>query len=228
MSESEDPKPGELEIHVYEAEPHHGELSSLRESPQERMQELRAMQTTLEALEPLTNDARFRALDWLIKVLEIPATAIPGRPVGLPPGSFPGVTATASGIAAPATPTPKEFISMKKPRTASERIACLGYYLSHFRQIHQFKSTDISELNRESASHPFGNISRDLSMADGRDGFIVHAGPGSKQMTARGEAVVDALPDREGVKAALKSNDFKKRTGGSARKSNGSTPGDDK
>ncbi|MBO0840260.1 MAG: hypothetical protein J2O49_05535 [Sciscionella sp.] len=92
---------------------------------------------------------------------------------------------------------------MKKPATNVERIACLGYYLTHYRDTPAFKTNQITRLNTEAAERKFTHPARDVDNADRHNGFIVSAGKGMKQMTSRGDALVEALPDRERVKRAL-------------------------
>jgi hypothetical protein len=45
--------------------------------------------------------------------------------------------------------SPKEFLLSKQPRTDVERIACLAFYLTHFRDIPYFKTLDLAKLNTE-------------------------------------------------------------------------------
>ena len=40
-------------------------------------------------------------------------------------------------------PTPKKFMLQKRPSTNIERVACLAYYLTCFRNTPHFKNTDI-------------------------------------------------------------------------------------
>src|SRR5665213_1662121 len=37
------------------------------------------------------------------------------------------------------SPTSKEFMMTKRPQTDVERVACLGYYLTHYRDTDEFK-----------------------------------------------------------------------------------------
>ena len=60
--------------------------------------------------------------------------------------------------------TPKEFILQKQPHTGVERVACLAYYLTHYRDISHFKTLDISKLNTEAAQPKFANAA--LSVND--------------------------------------------------------------
>src|SRR5215469_1169770 len=55
------------------------------------------------------------------------------------------------------TVSPKQFLHEKEPRTDVERIACLAFYLTHYRGIQHFKTLDISKLNTEAAQIKFSN-----------------------------------------------------------------------
>jgi hypothetical protein len=66
----------------------------------------------------------------------------------------------------------------------------------------QFKTFDISKLNTEAAQQKFSNAAYAVTNAYNR-GLIVAAGGGKKQLSATGEAFVEALPDREAAKRVL-------------------------
>jgi hypothetical protein len=96
----------------------------------------------------------------------------------------------------------KAFMVQKKPSSETERITCLAYYLYKHRGVNAFKTKDISKVNTGAAQSPFSNaavFARNAAQA----GYLAKAGGGAKQITALGEAVVEALPDREKVKAAI-------------------------
>ncbi|MYB36322.1 MAG: hypothetical protein F4Y26_02810 [Gammaproteobacteria bacterium] len=90
---------------------------------------------------------------------------------------------------------PKDFMLQKKPKTDVERVTCLAYYLTHYRNIEAFKTTDISKLNTEAAQIKLSNASNAVNNAT-QSGFLVPASRGAKQISAPGEKYVDALPDR--------------------------------
>jgi hypothetical protein len=168
------------------------------------------MQAAYEALSPLQPEERARAMHWLAAELDVadvvstppPASAGLGEPGGDGGGKSPHLS----------NQTPKAFLAEKKPRSAVERIACLGYYLSHFRNKSTFKAADLTALNTEAAGQRFTSASRDFDNADRGSGYLVGANNGQKQLSIRGEAVVVALPDREAVKHALKEHKFKRRS----------------
>ncbi len=51
----------------------------------------------------------------------------------------------------------KEFMREKSPKTDIERITCLAYYLTHYRDTPHFKTLDLSTLNTEAAQPKFSN-----------------------------------------------------------------------
>lgn len=105
----------------------------------------------------------------------------------------------------------KEFLLDKKPKSDIERVVCLAYYLTHYRNTPHFKTIDISKLNTEAAQLKFSNPAHAVENAS-RRGFLVPAGKnGMKQISAVGEQFVAALPDRENAKVALENVKAKSR-----------------
>jgi hypothetical protein len=111
--------------------------------------------------------------------------------------------------------TPKQFMSLKKPENNYERVACLAYYLTNNRQTPHYKTADINKLNVESA-HSFSNAAAFVADAASKFHYLSPAGGGKKQITPLGEALVEALPDRAKVQAALA--EHKPRKKGKKRK----------
>jgi len=83
-----------------------------------------------------------------------------------------------------------------------ERVACLAYYLTHYRSIPEFKTLDISKLNTEAAQPKFSNASVPVDNARQKT-FLVSTTRGNKQLGALGERFVQALPDREAAKNVM-------------------------
>jgi hypothetical protein len=98
--------------------------------------------------------------------------------------------------------SPKEFLVKKQPRSDVERVACLGYYLGHYRDQPHFKTLDISKLNTEAAQSKLSNAAYAVNNAT-KYGYLAPAVKGSKQLSAGGEMFVEALPDRDAAAAAL-------------------------
>src|SRR5262249_35372400 len=99
-------------------------------------------------------------------------------------------------------PTPKDFLLDKQPRTDVERIACLAYYLTHYRDTPHFKTLDLAKINTEAAHPKFSNTAYSATNAANM-GYLAPASRGMRQLSAAGEQFVQALPDREAAKAAM-------------------------
>ena len=99
-------------------------------------------------------------------------------------------------------PSPKDFLFQKQPNTDIERVACLAYYLAHYRSTRHFKTADISKLNTEAAQNAFANASKTVNNAT-QAGFLAPVSPGMKQLSAPGERYVDQLPDQAAAKAVM-------------------------
>jgi hypothetical protein len=100
--------------------------------------------------------------------------------------------------------SPKEFLMQKKPKTDVERIACLAFYLTHYRSMPHFKTADLAVLNTEAAQPKFSNAAYAVGNA-AQYGYLVPAVKGSKQLSALGEQFVLALPDRNAAKSVMAS-----------------------
>lgn len=170
--------------------------------------EVKAMEAALTALMPLKPEERRRALSWLWEKLEITGTS-PINPSGLPSAVFAGTVPGAA--AASASGTPKQFLGQKDPHTDVERMTCLAYYLTHYRGTAQFKTKELTDLNTEAAQPKFSNPA-DAATNAAKMKCLSLAGAGKKQITVHGEKLVEALPDREKVKAlGLKSSSRRKK-----------------
>jgi hypothetical protein len=127
--------------------------------------------------------------------------------------------------------SPKEFLRQKLPRTDVERVACLAYYLTHYRDTPHFKTLDISQLNTEAAQIKFTNAANSVNNAS-TYGYLAATTKGNKQLTSAGEAFVEALPDREAAKEAMANARPRRRRKASDKKNNddkelGTTQDDD-
>lgn len=106
--------------------------------------------------------------------------------------------------------TPKAFMATKRPISDVERITCLAYYLAHYKNIGQFKTVELTILNTQAAQPRFSNPTVAARNAVQKE-FLSLAGGAKKQITARGEALVEALPNRDKVKSALEEAPARKR-----------------
>jgi len=98
--------------------------------------------------------------------------------------------------------SPKEFLLEKRPQTDIERVACLAYYLTHYRATPFFKTLELSKLNTEAAQIKFSNAAYAVENATKR-GFLTTAAQGNKQLTSMGEQFVRHLPDRTAARDAM-------------------------
>ena len=95
--------------------------------------------------------------------------------------------------------SPKQFLLDKNPRTDVERVACLAFYLTHYRNTQYFKTLDISKLNTEAAQPKFSNPAQAVDNAT-KCGYLVPGTKGNKQISAIGERFVQALPNRDAAR----------------------------
>jgi hypothetical protein len=131
------------------------------------------------------------------------AAAVPATAAGAQPGVN-GQPQSSHGL------TPKAFLVLKRPATDVERVSCLAWFLTNERNVPAFKTKVLTDLNREAAQFKLSNPSATARNAV-NDGYLAAAGGGQKQITARGEALVEALPDRDKVKAALEAHPARRR-----------------
>jgi hypothetical protein len=165
--------------------------------------EFAALQAVIAALQGLDADARRRIVDAAATFLQIRTGTAGGlgraaEPREQPPSSAPAYPS----FSADTTMSPKEFLFQKQPRTDVERIAALAYYLTHYRDLPQFKTLDLSKLNTEGAQPKFSNAAASANNAV-KTGYLVPTSKGLRQLSAAGERFVAALPDRDAARAAL-------------------------
>jgi len=175
--------------------------------------ELDAMSSVHEALAKLEVEQQRRVLGWVVEKLGLTGAPNVGQ------GSSPGIPQQAQMGRPAATGSPKQFVAAKKPESDIERAAVLAYFLTHERGMTEFKTSDISAINKEAAQRPFANTAYSANNATAA-GYLAPAGKKSKQITTRGEALVEAMPDRAAVKAALDANPVggRRRAGGKGKK----------
>ena len=118
---------------------------------------------------------------------------------------------TRQGFAKDNAPSPKVFLMEKQPRTDVERIACLAYYLAHYRNIPQFKTLDLGKLNTEAAQPKFSNAANATNNAQ-KMGYLVPGQKGHRQLSGAGERFVSALPDRAAARDAMNSAMLRRKT----------------
>lgn len=169
------------------------------------------LQQIIADLSPLPPEARQRMIETVCTFFGIARARLDNefasygqaRATSTPPVPF--------RFSEPEAPTPKQFLREKSPRTDIERVACLAYYLTHYRSTPHFKTKDISDLNTEAAQRRFSNAAYTVANATNA-GYLVPSVKGCKQLSATGEQFVQALPDHEAAGEALER--LKPRRGG--------------
>jgi hypothetical protein len=173
--------------------------------------EVAALGTILTALADLDGTQRVWVLASVAAKLEI---AIPNQ-AGAP--RLPGANAPPGGPGAAISGDPgtnahaKAFLRAKNPTNTVQRVACLAYYLTHYRGTPKFKTRDISKMNSDAAGTSIGNPSQAVGNATTQSKYLAPAGSAKKQLTGFGEEVVNALPNQEAVAALEKAEPARKR-----------------
>jgi hypothetical protein len=107
--------------------------------------------------------------------------------------------------------SPKDFMLQKQPHSDVERIACLAYYLTHYRNMPHFHTLDLSKLNTEAAQPKFANAAWASANALKR-GYLANAPKDTRQISAAGEQFVNALPDRDAARKVMESQRPRRRS----------------
>ncbi len=169
-----------------------------------------ALTTILSVLNDLDADSQRRTIQAVITFLDIPW---PTNHSDIIQKSHPTseISKNEVSFSENRAISPKDFLRDKAPRTDIERIACLAYYLTHYRDIPHFKRIDLSSLNTEAAQPKLSNSTYAVDNAT-KAGLLVQALKGAKQLSSAGEYFVQALPDRDAAKATLSNMRPKRRT----------------
>jgi hypothetical protein len=163
--------------------------------------ELRIFNEVISKLMPLSEDSRVKLLQTIATFLGIEASHFQTSSVASG-GQQARIPSSPSTFSEKKDISPKEFLLLKQPRNDVERVACLAYYLTHYRNTPEFKTLDISKLNTEAAQPKFSNASVPVDNAR-QKAFLVSTTRGNKQLGALGERFVQALPDREAAKNVM-------------------------
>jgi len=168
----------------------------------ESMRDFEALQAVITALQPLSQDARQRVYSSAATFLNIGLSHQAPRvsagqsiSMGVGTGAYPAFSEDTSM-------SPKEFLLEKQPQTDVERIACIAFYLTHYRDTPHFKTLDLSKLNTEAAQPKFANAANAANNAV-KTHYLVPSTKNNKQLSAMGEQFVRALPDRVAAKASM-------------------------
>jgi hypothetical protein len=174
----------------------------------EPSEEFNALQAVIAALQGVDVEARkriFQAAGTFLQI-EMDRVGTTSRVMQ----EVPAAQTSYPSFSADTAMTPKEFLFQKQPRTDVERIAALAYYLTHYRDMPQFKTLDLSKLNTEAAQPKFSNAASSANNAV-KQGYLIPTNRGQRQLSAAGERFVEALPDREAARLAMKAGAPRRR-----------------
>lgn len=161
-----------------------------------------ALNRVLSILEGLPEEERGRIVRAVMSYYGIGTASKQSAPNELQPLAGPRTSSPPVSFSEELDVIPKAFILEKQPRNDVERIACLAFYLTHYRDTPHFKTIDLSKLNTEAAQPKFANATVAANNALLR-GYLVQAGGGLRQLSAPGEQFVRALPDRDAAKKIM-------------------------
>jgi hypothetical protein len=169
--------------------------------------EVDAMRDVDSALSKLASDldAQRRVIQWLASKYATSIQVAEGRQIDSP--LLPNPTERPLDI--------KSFMAQKRPVNHYERVACLAYYLEKSKEMRDVGAKDIVEANTEARLPKMSNPAVFIKHATHTYGYLNSIGQRRLVLSSRGEAVVEALPDRPKVEEALANFPFgrKARTG---------------
>ena len=167
------------------------------------IKDVEVLNTLISALKKLDREDQERIIQTVATFFNIEGWGErPGKAQSVQTSTHVQTKTPPVGYSEDLTPTPKEFLLEKQPRTDVERIAVLAYYLTHYRDMPHFNTLDLSKLNTEAAQPKFANTAYTGNNAQ-KMKYLVSATKGQRQLSAGGEQFVQALPDRELAKKAM-------------------------
>ena len=171
-----------------------------------------------DLLSGLSTEQRQWVFDCIVLKYKIQATTSNQPPQNASPqnqGHIPFNTQTISPVL---NSTIKDFLVQKRPFDNYERIACIVYHMEKTQGLEGVKNKDIIKGNKDARQTAFSNPGVFINHAVGRHGYLTTMGGGKKALSAKGEAVVNALPAREAVALVLSEHANKKKSTRKPRK----------
>jgi hypothetical protein len=171
------------------------------EEPTSDSNDISSLTEVLMALKKLDRDGQIRTLRAVTSYLGI-AALIEGN-TGYTSEDQTNPSPSATSFSFDRSMSAKEFLMDKQPLTEVERVACLAYYLAHYKNLPHFQTLDITKLNTDAAQPKLSNPAYAVNNAV-QSGYLVPASHGKKQLSAAGERFVQALPEREAAKKVMR------------------------
>ena len=168
----------------------------------ESLRDFKALQAVITALQALSPDARQRVFNSAATFLKIEIPHHAAHLSTVKSTSRDNSSDTYPAYSVDTSMSAKEFLLEKQPKTDVERIACLAFYLTHYRDTPHFKTLDLSKLNTEAAQPKFSNAGNAANNAV-KTHYLVASSKGNRQLSAIGEQFVRALPDRSAAKDVM-------------------------
>jgi hypothetical protein len=168
----------------------------------EQSKSVAALSQILELLEGFEADQRRRMLQTISTYFDHAPSRPSGDPKALDISSLNLHRSVGIPFSEKTDISPKDFLMQKQPKTDVERIACLAFYLTHYRATPHFKTTDLNVLNIEAAQPKLSNPAKSASNAT-TCGYLAAAGGDKRQLSGQGEQFVLALPDREAARNVM-------------------------
>jgi hypothetical protein len=165
--------------------------------------EVDAMREVDGALAKLESGAQQRVIDWASSKYKLSINSTPDQRSAQSQshlGSNPGAPRDI-----------KTFLAQKRPGSFYERVACLVYYLEKFDGKTEVNKKDIDKANSDARLSKLTNSSVFVKNATHAYGYLTSIGNRQLALSTRGEAVVEALPERAKVDEAHKTFLFGKR-----------------
>lgn len=160
------------------------------------------LNSVIQSLGKLSPESRQRVIKAVLSFYSLQGLPNDGSAQGSAPMSTISTVTQRPDFSSGPVISPKQFLLQKQPKTDVERMACLAYYLTHYRETPHFKTLDLAKLNTEAAQSKFSNAAYAANNAT-ISGYLTVAPGGSKQLSASGEQFVQALPDRDAARATM-------------------------
>lgn len=162
--------------------------------------EIDGMRAVEEAFDRLEPDERQRVMTWA------------GSKYAMQVGSMEGGPQQSERKSIQPPKEIKAFMAQKKPSNYYERVACLAYYLEKSEGNSEVKTGDIAKANTDARLSKMSNAAVFVKHATHSYGYLTSLGHRKFALSARGEAVVEALPDPDKVKEAHDNHPFGRKT----------------